>query len=170
MASLTAAHRAELAGQGWTVVRGFIDGALAAKAIDLVDDLLGREGPVEAIAPERYQPGPWPEGEPLRGTGSRLPVVATGNFRHSMLHPIHSPLTAELLEPFVELNTKLLDCPPERLKLMQQMFVRTDASPPPHPGHGGVPPAGWHHGARWLSPRGRPTPPHPTPPLFRAHP
>ena len=72
MASLTAAHRAELAEQGWTVVRGFIDEALAAKAIDLVDGLLGREGPVEVISPERYQSGPWPEGSPLRGTGSRL--------------------------------------------------------------------------------------------------
>ena len=33
---------------------------------------------------------------------------------------------------------------------MQQMFVRTDASPAPHPGHGNVPPAGWHNDQAFL--------------------
>eukprot|EP01051_Picozoa_sp_SAG22_P018562 SAG22_NODE_3161_length_1891_cov_1.982701_2_plen_148_part_00 len=70
--------------------------------------------------------------------------MATGSYRHSMLHPICDPLAAELVEPFVELNAELLSCPTGRLKLMQQMFVRTDASPGPHPGHDGLPPVGWH--------------------------
>ena len=169
MGALTERNRRELAERGYTVVPRLIDGDLAARAIAMIDGLIGAEQQA-AVPPERYQAGPWPEGEPLHGTGSRLPVVLSGNHRHSVCHPICSGVTAELVSPFVELNAELLDCPPERLKLMcaqpplrsphlsprpltrlgnrrQQMYVRTDASPPPNPGHDGVPPANWHHGA-----------------------
>jgi hypothetical protein len=141
---LTAQNRRELAEQGYTIIPQLIGSQLASAGRQLIDDLLGESDPVPQVDPARYQPGPWPEGEPLRGTGSRLPVLTTGNYRHSICHPICSHVAAELLLPFVALNEELLDCPAERLKLMQQMMVRTDASPPPHAGHGNAPPIGWH--------------------------
>ena len=141
---LTAQNRRELAEQGYTIVPQLIGPQLASAGRQLIDDLLGESAPVPQVDPARYQPGPWPEGEPLRGTGSRLPVLTTENYRHSICHPICSHVAAELLLPFVALNEELLDCPAERLKLMQQMMVRTDASPPPHAGHGDAPPIGWH--------------------------
>ena len=117
MGALTERNRRELAERGYTVVPRLIDGDLAARAIAMIDGLIGAEQQA-AVPPERYQAGPWPEGEPLHGTGSRLPVVLSGNHRHSVCHPICSGVTAELVSPFVELNAELLDCPPERLKLM----------------------------------------------------
>ena len=114
---LTEQNRRELAEQGYTIIPAVIDDGLAARARQLMDELIG-DAPLDRVSPERYQAGPWPDGEPLHGTGSSLPVVATGNYRHSICHPICSSVTAELIPPFVEINSELLDCPPERLKLM----------------------------------------------------
>ena len=44
--------------------------------------------------------------------GSRLPTVLSGDYRHSILHPIPDPVMAELTVALVDVNAELLDCPP----------------------------------------------------------
>ena len=143
MAALSAQNKRELELNGFTVVEAVISPMLAQQAIELTNHLIGSAQPIAAMNPDRYQPGPWPEGRPVLGDGPKLPACATGSYRHSICHPIHASLMAELIEPLIGINTDLLRCPTERLKLLQQMLVRTDASPPPHPGDGGTPPSGW---------------------------
>ena len=106
MGRLTEQNRRELAEQGYTIVPAVIDEALAARARNLMDQLIGdvpapltktcsrtaaglpvvlksctvavaadREScwgeqvPLQKVPAERYQAGPWPDGEPLHGTG-----------------------------------------------------------------------------------------------------
>lgn len=146
--ALTALNKLELELDGYTVVKMVIDPALAQQAIELTDQFIGGATPIEIMPAERYQAGPWPEGRPMLGEGARLPVCATGGYRHTIWHPIHAPhmphIMAELVEPLIGINAELLNCPVDRLKLLQQNLTRTDVSPPPHPGHDGVPPSGWH--------------------------
>ena len=144
---LTDQQAAELEQRGFTVVPALIDHALAARACQLVDTIVGSRPPetpgvvgLERVPRDRGQPGPWPV------KGDNRPVITSNNWKHSIQHPICDStygfpgIMAELLMPFVELNRKLLradgsaDKPVDGLKLMQQFFRRTDVSPPPHHG------------------------------------
>ena len=40
------------------------------------------------------------------------PYISSGNFTHSILHPIPDPVMAELTIALVDVNAELLDCPP----------------------------------------------------------
>ena len=59
------------------------------------------------------------------------PFIMSGNFTHSILHPIANPLAALLVGPQVPLHLDLLRCRHEQLNLLVQNFRRTDRSPPP---------------------------------------
>lgn len=146
--SLTPQNFEELDTKGFTVVRNVVPTHLTAKARELVDSIIGSSPPP---APElglqkcpagnepgsRGQATPWPE------PGDERPVIASGNYTHSIHHPIPDAdygfegLMAALVEPYVHINQQLLRCSDEDakdLKLMQQFFRRTDLGPEPRHG------------------------------------
>jgi len=67
----------------------------------------------------------WPDPD------ATAPFIMSGNFTHSILHPIANPLAALLVGPQVPLHLDLLRCRHEQLNLLVQNFRRTDRSPPP---------------------------------------
>ena len=138
-------HERELAERGWTVLPSFAGRELTVAGREMLDRLLGPE-PTKAVDDSRRQAGPWPK-YPVGP--SDAPVVTTGSWRHSVMHPINDPLPARLLAelPFVPLFQRLLRCDdPRRLHLLQHMFVRTDADPELVDGEAAAayPPQGWH--------------------------
>jgi hypothetical protein len=58
MGLVTERHRHELATQGFTIVPNVISEALAARAIRLMDGLIGSIGPIEQVPQSLYQAGP----------------------------------------------------------------------------------------------------------------
>ena len=74
---------------------------------------------------DRMQERRWPDPD------ATAPFIMSGNFTHSILHPIASPLAALLVGPQVPLHLDLLRCRHEQLNLLVQNFRRTDRSPPP---------------------------------------
>lgn len=154
---LTERQLHELEQRGFTVVPALIDLALAARACQLVDAIVGSPPPaaagvvgLERVPDDRGQPGPWP------AEGDNRPVITSNNWKHSIQHPIcdseygFAGIMADLATPFVELNQQLLrardrgDTSVGGLKLMQQFFRRTDVSPAPHHGC---------HDPEWVEPR-----------------
>ena len=114
---MDASHERELAERGFTVIPAFCPPALTLAAREMVDRLLGPAA--AAIPEERRQVGPWPEFPVLPG---HRPLVTTGDYRHSVMHPIHDPLPARILaEPgFFALYQRLLRCPDAaQLRLLQ---------------------------------------------------
>jgi hypothetical protein len=105
-------HR-HLEEHGWCVVKSVVEPSVAVRACSLIDGILG--GAHGEVVPRgvdeggngRYQTGgAWP------APSSRLPVVLSGDYRHSILHPIGDTLMAELTVPLVEINARLLGCAP----------------------------------------------------------
>jgi hypothetical protein len=88
----------------------------------------------------------WPE------PGATEPYITSGNFTHSILHPIADPVAAELVIPLVPLQADLLRCDIGDVKLLNQNFRRTDRSPPPGGGHteGAAVKQGWHMDSAFL--------------------
>ena len=79
-------------------------------------------------------------------------MITSGGFTHSIHHPIADPLMAALLEPFVEINWRLLRCGGDAesvagLKLMQQFFRRTDRHTTES---AGSTPGSWHQDQSFL--------------------
>jgi hypothetical protein len=112
MAVGAAQHR-HLEEHGWCVVKSVVEPSVAVRACSLIDGILG--GAHGEVVPRgvdeggngRYQTGgAWP------APSSRLPVVLSGDYRHSILHPIGDTLMAELTVPLVEINARLLGCAP----------------------------------------------------------
>jgi hypothetical protein len=160
------AQLAQLDEKGFCVVRQLVPRELTSQARGLVDAIIGSSPPpppqlgLEQVCTEgaarRGQPGPWPE------PGEELPVIASGNYTHSIHHPIaasrygYPGLMAKLLERYVHVNQALLRVPDSdlaNLKCMQQFFRRTDLGPAygddGQPSRHGVtgqgcPPTGWH--------------------------
>jgi hypothetical protein len=96
---LSAANRAEVDSQGWSVIPGVIDEGVAARARALIDGVLGT-GICERVPLQdstRWQDG---DGQAWPDPGSTLPIVLSADWRHSILHPICDPLMAELTVPF----------------------------------------------------------------------
>jgi hypothetical protein len=141
-------HERELAERGFTVIPAFCPPALTRAAREMVDRLLG---PAAATIPEeRRQAGPWPQFPVLPAD---RPLVTTGSYRHSVMHPIHDPLPARILaEPaFVELYQRLLRCP-DPAQVMASLVDRIEAvwwqdgakdviTPLPRPGAAAAPAA-----------------------------
>ena len=67
------------------------------------------------------------------------PYISSGNFTHSILHPINDAAAASIVPPMVDLHLDLLRCSDAtNLKLLNQNFRRTDRSPPPGAAGAGV--------------------------------
>ncbi len=96
---MDAAQERALAERGYVVLAGFAHRALTGAARRMMDEILG---PAAAqVADERRQPGPWPRFPVREGDA---PVITSGNYRHSIMHPIHHTLPARLLAelPYLE--------------------------------------------------------------------
>ena len=94
------------------VLPGVVEPSVAARACALIDDILGPRG--EAVAPgvDEGGSGQYQTSKAWPPPGSRLPTVLSGDYRHSILHPIPDPVMAELTVALVDVNAELLDCPP----------------------------------------------------------
>lgn len=119
--------------EGWAVLKGVVPPEVCARARACVDATLGPPGQGEVDIEMRGQRGggldaatrwPDPDGPPqLIPQGS----PATG-VRTAMLHPIRDSVVAELVVPVAPVFFQLYGCRrKEDLKLLQHMFVRTDA-------------------------------------------
>ena len=110
--------------EGWAVLRGVVDPAVCDRARGCIDGILGpavAEVPVDG----RGQTARWPD-------PAGLPLLSSGGpYRTKVMHPIRDGVTAELAAALAPIFRQLYGCKrPEDLKLLQQMFVRTDALPP----------------------------------------
>ena len=110
--------------EGWAVLRGVVDPAVCDRARGCIDGILGpavAEVPVDG----RGQTARWPD-------PAGLPLLSSGGpYRTKVMHPIRDGVTAELAAALAPIFHQLYGCKrPEDLKLLQQMFVRTDALPP----------------------------------------
>ena len=110
--------------EGWAVLRGVVDPAVCDRARGCIDGILGpavAEVPVDG----RGQTARWPD-------PAGLPLLSSGGpYRTKVMHPIRDGVTAELAAALAPIFQQLYGCKrPEDLKLLQQMFVRTDALPP----------------------------------------
>ena len=56
----------------------------------------------------------WPE------PGATAPYVTSGNWTHSILHPIENEAAAEIIPPMVPLQLDLLRCKDDELRLLNQ--------------------------------------------------
>ena len=112
MAGMSAAERRQLDEHGWCVVPAVIDPSLAEKARFLMDSILGPRGEKVALGVDEGGPGSYLTGKAWPPPDSSVPVVLSADYRHSILHPISSPLMADLTLPLVEINAKLLNCAP----------------------------------------------------------
>ena len=158
--SLTAQNFEDLDTKGFTVVRNVVPKELCRKARGLVDAIIGSPPPAPPAlglkkCPNGDEPGSRGQGGSWPVPGDERPVISTGNYTHSIHHPIpdanygYEGVMAGLVEPYIKINQQLLRCTDEEakdLKLMQQFFRRTDLGPEPRHGSttAGERPRGWH--------------------------
>ena len=119
----------------------------AAVDADLKSPVPGQRTSAGATAPAvRNRAGEdnrWPE------SVHDPPYITSGNFTHSILHPINDPAAALLVPPMVPLQADLLRCRTEDVKLLNQNFRRTDRSPPPQ-AQGAAVKQAWHMDSAFL--------------------
>ena len=121
--------------EGWAVLKGVLSPEVCARARACVDATLGPHGQGDVDIDARGQRGggadaatrwPDPDGPPqLVPQGS-----AAAGVRTAMLHPVRDAVLADLVSPMAPIFCQLYGCRRrEDLKLLQHMFVRTDALP-----------------------------------------
>ena len=136
--------------QGWLVVPQLVPLAATARARALIDRAIGAPPNPPLVQAAADAPCPsaadWP---------TDSPVVLSSNYRHMLQPPCPDPddaVLAELLAPLIEnIYPALYGLQPHEageLRLLNQSFVRTDASPEYRPdgapGELSWPPQGWH--------------------------
>ena len=151
--------------QGWLVVPQLVPLAATARARALIDRAIGAPPNPPLVQAAADAPCPsaadWP---------TDSPVVLSSNYRHMLQPPCPDPddaVLAELLAPLIEnIYPALYGLQPHEageLRLLNQSFVRTDASPEYRPdgapGELSWPPQGWHMVGR---------DPHPNSPFYLA--
>jgi hypothetical protein len=146
MANVQLLDRAELAEQGFTVVRGVLAADVCRRARDLMDDYLGPAGAsVESHVNARgwelnkqYNNNPRADASDANFWATAPPFLQSNGYRHDIRHPIREPLMAELVtSEMVAVFRQALRS--ADVKLQQQFLVRTDYQPPPYSKH-----PGWH--------------------------
>ena len=145
-------HRHELATQGWTVLQQHLPTSLTARLRSVADGVLGGPAPVRCVAERGVavsdDGGSW--GQPAWDYAERCvaeghPVIDSADWRHDIRHPLPHPELAEaaVAGRLPELLAELLHSDVSRLRLMQQILVRTDpCGDPERDRQEGTP--GWH--------------------------
>ena len=120
-------HEHELAERGYTVLRAFASADLTAAARQMMDRLLGGRDAIKSVDPRLHQVGrrwpaapPSPHEKPSRFSLPPLPLITTGQYRHTIMHPIADPAPARLLTEcdFMDLYCQLLQCSSRELRLV----------------------------------------------------
>ena len=149
---MEASHRRELATQGWTVLRGHLPTGLTSRLRAVADSVLGGPAPVRCVAERGIAVSPdggswgqsaWDYAERCVAEGH--PVIDSAEWRHDIRHPLpHPELALAVTEGGLpELLADLLHSEVSRLRLMQQILVRTDpCGEPERDRQAGTP--GWH--------------------------
>ena len=149
---MEASHRRELATQGWTVLRAHLPTGLTSRLRAVVDSVLGGPAPVRCVAERGIAVSPdvgswgqsaWDYAERCVAEGH--PVIDSAEWRHDIRHPLpHPELALAVTEGGLpELLADLLHSELSRLRLMQQILVRTDpCGEPERDRQAGTP--GWH--------------------------
>lgn len=123
---------------GYAIVRNLFEPGLCNSLCQCIDTVIG-PSPLEVANTPQLE-------DVDRALRSRVPIVQSGNYRHTLRQPIFSYSLAEaaIAGGVVEMVAALLRSPSRSsVRLMQQMLVRTDASPDAIQ-KGRSEPTGWH--------------------------
>ena len=144
--ALTPAEHQHLDVNGYVVLKSLMPPALCRRACAVTDALVGPPAAQTQRLPLYVGPR---QTDPLRAFGdveaaldARSPItVSTGDYKHLLWHPFFDSaavVAAELVAPLVNANRELLlgggdgTDRRQRLRLGQQLIMRTDPSPPPY--------------------------------------